>query len=125
MSDYLLSLRLYMLILLLEKILWKMSQRVANPIVQSGCPVGRSAGSGTVAAWQIKKGPNLTVNTLNFSLSTYIICPSAEKGKKLWESQSQREISQFICSMPLCKNCEIFERFLENKIESIPMFPLI
>ena len=26
---------------------------------------------------------------------------------------------------PLEKNCEIFERFLENKIELIPMFPLI
>ena len=26
---------------------------------------------------------------------------------------------------PLCKNREIFVRFLENKIELIPMFPLI
>ena len=27
--------------------------------------------------------------------------------------------------MPLCKNCEYFERFLENKIELIPIFPSI
>ena len=26
---------------------------------------------------------------------------------------------------PLCKNREVFERFLENKIELILMFPLI
>ena len=26
---------------------------------------------------------------------------------------------------PLCKKREIFEKFLENKIEFIPMFPLI
>ena len=26
---------------------------------------------------------------------------------------------------PICKNREIFERFLENKIELISMFPLI
>ena len=30
-----------------------------------------------------------------------------------------------IVILPLSKNREIFERFLENKIELIPMFPLI
>ena len=57
----------------------------------------------------------------------YIGSQSAKYGRYLVENWFSLLRDCKICNgvSPLCKKNEIYERFLENKIELIPMFPLI
>ena len=68
----------------------------------------------------------LTSNLSLYSLATQ----SGKHVHRLYRIYAtRRDISPispcYLTYLPLSKNCERFERFLENNIELIPMFPLI